>query len=641
MNVITLDYETYWDSSHSLSKMPAMSYVMHPDTEIQSCAVKLGEGPTRVVFGETSLRKLFSKLDWHNSLVLSHNNEGFDSMITAWRFGVKPKMWGCTMAMARPVFAKTAGCSLKAVGAVLCPELGAKGSLEATNTKGKRLADFTPDELEAMRVYNVQDVELCYGIFKALLPQTGAEEMKQIDATIRMLVEPQFELDMPLLKKSLKAEVARKHAALMDVATLIGAYEAGMTDEEAAEAARKTLASAPQFARLLTDLGVEVPTKPSPSDPEKMIPALAKTDQAFIDLQEHEDPVVAGAACARLGVKSTILETRIGKFLEVGELLEGKFPVPTRYYGADTTGRRSGWMYNPLNLPRVDPKNPKASDTLRNSMRAPKGYKVVVADLSGIELRMAMFMWKVPYAMELFAKDRANADLYRFFAANHLYGVEEAAVTKQQRQVAKVAMLGLQYGAGAATFRKVAKIMGRVDLDEAESAKIVGVYREAHPEIVRGWRRSQDALEYMYTGESAEALDPWGLALPVEEGIRSPKGRIRYPGLRREKSDTGKDEWVYGEGRHKARIYGPKCVENQNQHLSRFVIADALLEMKRRTGLFPAMEVYDELVYVVPEAEADQCLKTLLGVMRTPPKWFPQLLVWAEGDIADTYGAAK
>ena len=111
---------------------------------------------------------------------------------------------------------------------------------------------------------------------------------------------------------------------------------------------------------------------------------------------------------------------------------------------------------------------------------------------------------------------------------------------------------------------------------------------------------------------------------------------IRYPHLRKEEKD-----WVYGEGRNKARIYAGKVTENIVQHLARCVIADNAIAFRKATGLSPALMVHDELVYVVPEAEAEGLLATLQGFMRTPPEWWPELVTWSEGDIADTYGAAK
>ena len=162
--------------------------------------------------------------------------------------------------------------------------------------------------------------------------------------------------------------------------------------EEKVQAVLKLLSSAPKFAKFLESINVEVPKKISPTT-GKEIPALAKTDEDFIALQEHDNPLVATASNARLDAKSTLLQTRIKAFISAAEAHpQKKVPIPLKYYGADTTGRWSGWAYNPQNLPRVNPYYPKPSDALRKSLIAPKGHKVVVADLSGIELRVNHFL---------------------------------------------------------------------------------------------------------------------------------------------------------------------------------------------------------------------------------------------------------
>lgn len=439
MTPIFLDFETFWSTTHSLTKMSPITYVMHLDTEIQSVAIKVGmKGETEIIFGYENIKAKFDTIDWSDAWVIAHNNSEFDAMIAAWRFGISPRMWGCTMAMARPFFAKTVGCSLKAVMKVLnCPF--EKGSLDDVNTKGKYLADFTPHEIQKMKVYNGIDTEGCAYIFKKLAQMTPSAELEAIDMTIRMLVEPVFQCDTVLLESTLVKEKARKAKVLMDIATMTGGWEPGMDVIEAQEVARKMLASGPKFAAYLTALGVEPPMKPSPSNPEKMTYALAKTDAQFLALQLHKDPLVSAAAEARLGVKSTILETRIEKFLEAAQYSNGQLPIPLRYYGADTTGRWSGWVFNPQNLPRIG-STPKLSDALRYCIRAPEGKKLVVADLSGIELRVNMFLWKVPYAMELFKADPEKADLYRYFAAKELYEIPEDEISKAQRQVGKVCL---------------------------------------------------------------------------------------------------------------------------------------------------------------------------------------------------------
>jgi hypothetical protein len=87
-----------------------------------------------------------------------------------------------------------------------------------------------------------------------------------------------------------------------------------------------------------------------------------------------------------------------------------------------------------------------------------------------------------------------------------------------------------------------------------------------------------------------------------------------------------------------------KIVENLVQCLARSVIADAALKVSRtKLGqMYPlALSVHDELVYVVREDHAQEMLDTVQTIMRTPPDWWPELITWSEGDIADSYGEAK
>jgi DNA polymerase len=397
--------------------------------------------------------------------------------------------------------------------------------------------------------------------------------------------------------------------------------------------------SAPKFSALLTEQGVAVPTKISPTT-GKEAPALAKTDQEFLDLQEHDNPIVAAAAMARLGTRSTILETRIEAFIETATACDGKLPVPLQYWGATTTGRWSGWAYNPQNLPRINPSKPALTDVLRLSLQAPPGHQIVVVDLSGIELRMNHFLWKVPSSMALFQASPDKADLYKDFAST-LYDVPLEEVTKTQRQIGKVAHLGLGYGAGPSTFQRIAKMMGGVELSEVEAMDVTNKWREEHQPIVQGWATCQGAVWAMASGREMP-LDPWGLCRTGKDCIHLPKGVLRYPELRQEWSDkTQRQEWVYGKGRHKSRIYGPKVDENLIQALSRTVMADVMLAFAQ-TPLgqrYPLAHcVHDEVVYVVRDEDAEAVLAAVSQLMRTPPSWFPALITWSEGSYASRYG---
>lgn len=287
---------------------------------------------------------------------------------------------------------------------------------------------------------------------------------------------------------------------------------------------------------------------------------------------------------------------------------------------------------NQQNLPRV---SGKPTDALRKSLRAPAGHKVVVVDLSGIELRVNHFLWKTKSSMDLFEADPEKADLYKDFASK-LYAVDVSEVTKPQRQIGKIAHLGLGFGAGAQTFIRIAKMMGGVNMPEKEAIDVVTRWRTEYNAIRTGWRICNTALSHLLNRAYGEEIDPWGLCVTHEEGIKTPVGMIRYPELSYVEEDK---EYWYGEGRNKSRLNGPKVDENLVQHLARCIMAEQLLTIAAKFDVVHT--VHDEVVCIVEEGRAQECLDFMLDTMRTPPTWWPELVLWAEGDIADSYGEAK
>lgn len=440
MDIITLDFESYWSQTYSLSRMSPLEYVMGDEFETISCSIKLNEEATQVFFGHEDVAHAFKQLPVSASGLLAHNMSGFDAYIAAFRFKLRPKLWLDTAAMARPIHAKTIGVSLAKL--VKHYGVGIKDNTILMATRGKHLKDFTPAEIADMAVYNKDDTDQCWELFKILRKVVPAKELWQIDLNTRMRTEPAFVLDRGLLQVTLEDEVDAKRRAMMELATHLSGDEPNMsesfTEDMIVESVREQLASAPKFSALLASLGVEVPVKPSPSDPTggKMVPALAKSDEEFVALTEHDNPIVAAAARARLAVKSTLLETRIHKLLTAGKLAGGKLPVPIRYAGADTSGRDSGEEYNMLNLPRINPDVPRIQDALRNSLLAGRGKKIIVADQSNIELRVNHTLWKVKRSMDLWAAN-PDADLYSDYASSY-YGKPAGTISKSERQFAKV-----------------------------------------------------------------------------------------------------------------------------------------------------------------------------------------------------------
>jgi hypothetical protein len=653
---VYMDWETFWSVEHSLSKMNPIDYVMHPETEIQSLSIAVGDWPIDVLFGEERIRNALAKLDWSDKYVIAHNGSGFDHLISAWRFGIRPKAWGCTLAMAKPFLGLTVGGSLKKVSEHL--GLPPKGSLEEVNTKGKKLKDFTPDEIVKMTNYNKHDTYLCREIFKHYAPLLGLKELKLIDATIRMTVEPELEADIPLLESALADEINRKNQSLLKLATMTGVHQPNMTADAAVSAMRDIVMSQPQFANLLTQIGAEVPMKESPTAVDehgnpKMIPALAKTDQGMTDLLEYEDPdgdhdkeeLVRVAAGTRLEVKSTQLETRIRTYLLVANRLGGKLPAPLNYCGATITWRMSGGMkMNMQNNPRVDPKRPAPADVLRKSIRAPRGKKIVVVDSSNIELRVAHGLagqW------DTVDKLRNKEDLYCWFAST-LFG---RVVTKQdeiERFIGKQAMLSLQYGASWKSFQRMvriqsAKIGKPMLLSDDECKRIVKVWRGMFKAItdrdVGIWAKCDKAIEAMFLGQHM-VVDAVGLCHTTHERIITPEGHwLQYPDLRKVMKPNGKEEWKYGQKQHASRIYGAHTFENICQHIARLVVMEQTMLVAKKYPI--KLSCHDEAVTLAFEDDAENCERYVQQCFATPPKWWPDLPLASEAGSGYTYAEAK
>lgn len=633
MQTITLDFECFWSQDYTLSKMSFIEYIQDPRFEVISVSVKVNDGQTQTYWGSDVLHEL-ARLDWGSSACVAHNGNEFDFPLLVWRFGCHPKLFIDTICLSRPRHQSEIGGSLKKLSTLYGLEEKDQAILNAT--RGRRLDEFSQVERVEMGRYNARDVDNTYQLLRIFLPQTPKKELKLSDMTARMICYPKLECDVDLLTRTQIALKIQKEAQLESLVDELGVLSV--------EDVRANLASANSFAECLRNLGVEPPTKISKTT-GKPAYAFAKTDDAFNDLLEHPDERVQSLAAARLGVKSTLLETRIEKMSRCAELMRGTMPVPLAYHAA-TTGRWGGRVWNPQNLPRISRDKsgaiiPKLTNALRLSLRAPKGYKVVVSDLSGIELRVNHFLWQVASTMSLYAQD-PQADLYKSFAAA-LFAKPESEITKDERQLAKVAQLGLGFGAGASTFRRVAKLMGGVELSDAEADRVTRAWRTEYLAIVQGWKACGRLVEALVLG-SGFSPDPLGLVNVIGRGeLRLPSGRtLYYPDLTtHHDAETGRTSHVYGTGRHRSFINGPRMDENLVQAIARDVIAEQALTIWQNYGQYPVLTVHDELVYVVPEAEADSFLASINSVMRTPPSWLPGIVLWSEGDVADSYGEAK
>ena len=421
MQVLTIDFETYYDRAFSLSKMTTEEYIRDELFETIGVAVQVNDGEP-VWFSGTKVqtKRWLDQFDWANSIAVAHNSV-FDMAILNWHFDIRPKRIADTLSMARALHGNEVGVSLKAMAEFY--ELGVKGD-EVINALGKGRIDFTEEELARYGEYCRNDVKLTYDLFNAMLPRFPMLELKLVDLTIRMFTEPALNLNKALLEDHL-VKVKDKKAKLMSLV----------------EADKEALMSNPKLATLLQSLGVVPPTKVS-ARTGKTTWAFGKTDEEFKALLDHEDPRVQAVVAARLGVKSTLEETRTERFIRLAD--RGTLPIPLRYYAAHT-GRWGGDdKVNMQNLPRKSP--------LKKAILAPDGHVFIDCDSSQIEARTLAWLAGQNDLVEFFEKNNDEIaagvekkdmqfDPYKIMASQ-IYGVPVNEVTDDQRFVGKTTILG-------------------------------------------------------------------------------------------------------------------------------------------------------------------------------------------------------
>jgi DNA polymerase len=520
--------------------------------------------------------------------------------------------------MARAIHGVDAGGSLAALAQRYA--LGAKGT-EVVNAFGKRLEDFTPEELAAYGEYCKNDVELTWKLFNRLGEKLPESEFDLIDMTIRMFTEPTLHLSDALLVDRLEQVRAQKKVLL---GTLMQKLEC--PDEESV---RKKLASNPQFAQLLREAGAEPPMKVSPTT-GKPTYALAKNDEGFIALQEHDDPHVQQLCSVRLGTKSTIEESRIERFIQIGGRNKGRLPVPLRYYGAHT-GRWSGQDgVNLQNLPSRD----KDKKALKRAIVAPEGFQIVNCDSSQIEARILAWWAGQEDVVGQFAR---GEDVYSLFASK-IYGRPVSKADPVERFVGKTCILGLGYGTGAEKLRHTLKTSPPgADLSVEICKSYVDTYRNYNYKITDLWRECDDGLQAMLNGvKTAFNLGQNGVVRVTPEGILLPNNLyIRYPELRI--GDGGKK--VYNSRRGVNNVWGGVVVENVVQALARIVVGEQMVALSK-IGLRPVLTVHDAAVCLVPDEHVEEGVALITRVMSTAPSWAPTLPVACEAKFGKSYGVS-
>lgn len=273
------------------------------------------------------------------------------------------------------------------------------------------------------------------------------------------------------------------------------------------------------------------------------------------------------------------------------------------YYGANRTGRWSGRLIQPQNIP---PGEVNGVD-LRSMLVASPGHRLMIGDYGQIEARILCWL----------AGEQYRANEYEQMASA-IFGVPVEQVTKDQRFVGKVATLLLGFGGGA---KKFAESAG-VEFELAQRA--VNTYRSSKPGIPGFWRAAESAARQAinsgrvsYAGVGAQVR----YSLHHRGYLRGdlPSGRSLFYSTP-EIDDGGLSYMGVGLGGKwmRERTYGGKLVENIVQATARDVLASAMLRLER-AGYPVVLTVHDEIVCDVPMSRGS--LAEFEAIMTQRPSW--------------------
>jgi len=538
------------------------------------------------------------------------------------------------------------------------------------NRKLRRATSGThPAEWERFKAYAASDIEAMREVKKRMpmLNFTPAErELWQLDQRIN---DRGVAIDLKLVDSAIDAIYAARHELADRTRALTDGSVSSTTLNEVFR------------LHLFEAFGIDLPDLQMAT----LEKALAANDM---------NPAMRELLLIRLQASST--STAKYRVLRNGTSDDGRLRGLLQFCGATRTGRWAGRLFQPQNLPRPTLKQKAidagiealrancahlttdnvmelVSSAIRSCIVAPRGKKLVVADLSNIEGRVQSWLaneeWKLKAFRDFDAK--VGPDLYKL-AYSKSFGIAPEAVTDDQRQVGKVQELALGYEGGVGAFATFAGAYGinldmlsqKVLLDAPEGlvAKaddflvwfkkekrsryglsddafvacdvLKRMWRDAHPNIAGYWHKLKDVAARAIANRG-NTINELGLRVRSTKSwlvVEMPSGRsLCYPKPRIDEdgalSYMGVDQYT----RKWTRIHthGGKLFENLCQAVARDIMA-ANMPLIEEAGYKIVLTVHDEIIAEAPD-EPQYNAQHLASLLAANPAWAPDIPLAAAG----------
>jgi hypothetical protein len=366
MRAVVADLESFYDPKnlrgdkkpdgspdpYSIRSMNTESYCRDKRFEMHGIAIKWDAKTLPQWYDAREFRYIAKETDW-TDVFLIHHHAAFDGLVLGHRYGVHPGMFGCTLSMARLLLGNHISVSLDSVRKNFgLPEKITPYSL----FEGRHWGELTPQVQQQVAAGAIDEVDSIWKLFGVLAKDLPPEEFEVIDSTIKMFVNPELIGDGRVFAKVWEEEAIRKQALLARL-----------------NLTAKDLGSDETFSSLLRARGVEPDTKVTEKGNTKF--AFAKDDPFMEELKYDEDPEVRALAEARLGVKSSLLQTRAATLGWMAS--RGPLCVYLHYAGAHTSRWSGGDDTNFQNWTN--------GSEINSAVVAPDGWLIGEPDASQIE----------------------------------------------------------------------------------------------------------------------------------------------------------------------------------------------------------------------------------------------------------------
>lgn len=637
-DLVFVDFETR--SPVSLSKAGPRGYIEHADFEVLCLVAILPDGRQLIWTPKLPPPLALFQAVCGGAAVVAHNAHGFDRLVWEKLGWPAPAEWIDSLPLARvanlPGGLDDLGERVLGVGK---DRAGRQLTLEMSRIDRRtgRLPVLDAATSDRIAEYCSNDVLLLRGVYAAelALHRTSEPDVRAVDVVIN---ERGFAFDERLARAIIHMENELISKAQRD-----------------APVSGTILTSPRQLRSWLEGVGLHA------RDTRR------STLQAF--LEDPDTPDVARAVLIARLISSGITSKKLTAGLKLQER-DGRIRRSLVYCAAHT-GRWAGRGIQPQNLPRglgLEPDHlaelvdlvadgdlqalhdlghrlgaaPSAllGTLVRACIVAPSGKALVTADYAQIEARVLLWLAGDLEGLRPFV---VGPDPYKD-EASRLFGVPVSAVSKVQRSLGKVMVLGCGFGVGPDSFAPYAASM-RVDWSAVgvSPSDVVEGWRNAHPAIAgtatgtyRGhtvrtggiWKDIESAaLRVVRTGrQQVAARCEWRLDAGVLV-CRLPSGReLRYRDPEVHAGRFGRPQLSYLHRKTRVTTYGGKLTENVTQAVARDILADALVRLEGDL-MCPVLHVHDEVVCEVDSSANPDHIK---AICERTPAWAAGLPVQVE-----------